>query len=337
MSMPGETRYREADVLKHADRIMAAARDPSASGRSAIYASWARSLTRYGLDPQDSRPPRTLTSRELREARERVEPVLSAAGCTLDRLFQAVGDTGCCVLFTDRNGVPVDRRGVAADDETFFRWGLWTGTVWSEESEGTNGIGTCIAEERALTIHRDQHFHARNTGLSCSVAPIYDHRGRLAAALDVSSCRADLTEDFVGLIAAAVVDAARRIEARHFRSAFPRARIVLAPDTDWGASALLAIDDDDLIVGATRAARLACGITDARLAKSLPAGDILSPCEEGVENLETAERGVLARALCRADGNVSEAARALGVSRATLHRKLRRLGIKPNRERVVLF
>jgi transcriptional regulator of acetoin/glycerol metabolism len=318
-------------MLKHADRIIAVARDPSASGRSAIYASWARSLTRYGLDPQDPSPPRTLSGRELREARERVEPLLFAAGCTLDRLFQAVGDTGCCVLFTDRHGVPVDRRGVGADDETFFRWGLWTGTVWSEESEGTNGIGTCIAEERALTIHRDQHFHARNTGLSCSVAPIYDHQGRLAAALDVSSCRADLTEDFVGLIAAAVVDAARKIEARHFKSAFPRARIVLAPDTDWGASALLAIDEDDLIVGATRAARIACGITDAAIAKSLPADTILCPSDEGIENLDSAERGVLARALARSDGNVSQAARTLGVSRATLHRKLRRLNVKTHR------
>jgi transcriptional regulator of acetoin/glycerol metabolism len=314
--------------MNHAERIIAKARDPSASGRSAIYASWARSLTRYGLDPQDSRPPRTLTEGELREARERVEPLLFAAHGTLDRLFQAVGNTGCCVLFTDRNGVPVDRRGVCADDQTFFRWGLRTGTVWSEESEGTNGIGTCLAEERALTIHKDQHFHARNTGLSCSVAPIYDHRGRVAAALDVSSCRADLTEDFVGLIAAAVVDAARRIEARHFRSAFPRARIVLAPESDWCAGALLAISDDDLIIGATRAARIACGITDEKLARSLPADAILCPADEGGENLKSAERGVLQRTLARAGGNVSEAARVLGVSRATLHRKLRRFGVK---------
>ncbi len=75
------------------------------------------------------------------------------------------------------------------DDETFRQWGLWTGTVWSEESEGTNGIGTCLVERRTLTIHRDQHFHSRNTLLSCTTAPVYDHEGNLAAALDVSSCR----------------------------------------------------------------------------------------------------------------------------------------------------
>ena len=54
-------------------------------------------------------------------------------------------------------------------------------------------------------------------------------RGQLAAALDVSSCRADLTEGFARLIAMAVADAARRIEAENFRLAFPKARILLAP------------------------------------------------------------------------------------------------------------
>jgi transcriptional regulator of acetoin/glycerol metabolism len=314
--------------MTHAARVTAIATDPAASGRSALFASWARSLTRYKLDPQHTSPPQTLSARELTEARASVEPLLSVATCTLDRLFAAVGGAGCCVLFTDRHGVPVDRRGAHADDPTFRNWGLWTGAVWSEESEGTNGIGTCLAEDRALTIHRDQHFLARNTGLTCAVAPIHDHRGRLAAALDVSSCRNDLTEDIARLISAAVTDAARRIEARHFRTAFPQARILLVPDADWGSGALLAVDADDMIVGATHAARLACGITDAKIAHNLPAEAILSPPSDEGETLDSAERGVLVRALARADGNVSAAAKALGMSRATLHRKIRRLGVQ---------
>jgi transcriptional regulator of acetoin/glycerol metabolism len=313
--------------MKHADRIRVVAGDPSASARSALFASWARSLTRYKLDPLDSRPPRRLTDRELHDARLEVEPLLSVAEATLDRLFQAVGGSGCCVLFTDCHGVPVDRRGACTDNDTFRRWGLWPGTVWSEEAEGTNGIGTCLAEARPLLIHREQHFHSRNTGLSCAVAPIHDHLGRLVAALDVSSCREDLTEDVARLIASAVADAARRIEARHFSRSFPHARIMMAPDTEWSAGALLAVGDDDLIVGATCAARQSCGITDAKLARMLPAQSILFPRLPDSENLESAERGVLQRALARSAGNVSAAAKALGVSRATLHRKLRRVGL----------
>ena len=308
----------------HADRVLAVARDASAAARSAVAASWVRSLNDYGLDPEQAGPPKGLDQAALAAARAPLGGLLEAAQSPLDRLFQAVGDAGCCVLLTNHEGVPLERRGTAADDDTFRAWGLWTGMVWDEPSEGTNGVGTCLAEGRTLTIHRDQHFFTRNTGLSCTVAPLHDHLGRLVGSLDVSSCRRDLDTAMLGLIVTAVSDTARLIEAANFRSAYRRARILLAPD--GGSAALLAVDRDDLVVGATRAARRAHAITDERLARGLPADTIFNPAE-AEEDLRAAERGAVQRALARADGNVSAAARHLGISRATLHRKLNRLGL----------
>lgn len=308
----------------HAEEVRAAVQG-GAAARSAIAASWRRSMTLYGLDPETHSPPRTLTEAELRLARDRVEWLVRLAEADMDRLFKAVGGIGCCVLLTDRTGIPVERRGVAGDDSQFRAWGLWTGAVWSEESEGTNGIGTCLAEGRPLTIHRSQHFHTRNADLSCTTAPIFDHEGQLAAALDVSSCRSDRTEAVTGLIAAATVEAARRIEERAFRSAFPDARIVLADDRATGA--MLAVDMDDLVIGASRAARHSLGITSERLRRGLPASDVLGDIQTAPDLLQ-AERSAIQRALARAKGNVSHAAEALGISRATLHRKLHRLGLR---------
>ena len=301
--------------------------DGTGPARSALAASWRRSMSLYGLDPEDRGRAESLTEQQLREARQAMEPMTLAAQGVLDRLFLAVGDTGCCVLLTNADGVPIERRGAAADDEMFQRWGLWPGAVWSEAVEGTNGIGTALAEHRPLTIHRDQHFHTRNTALSCTSHPIHDPMGRLAGLLDVSSCRADATEAMLGLIAAAVADAARAIEAQAFRQAFAGARIVLAGDPlERNAAALLAVDRDDLVVGATRAARLTLSITDERIANQLAASEVLGG--GGVEaDLLEAERGAVRRALALNGGNVSAAARALGVSRATLHRKLHRLGL----------
>jgi transcriptional regulator of acetoin/glycerol metabolism len=45
------------------------------------------------------------------------------------------------------------------------------------------------------------------------------------------------------------------------------------------------------------------------------------------EHFGDVQRSVLQRALLRSRGNVSAAAKALGVSRATLHRKLKRFEI----------
>lgn len=312
----------------HVSRVQSAIASRSAAN-SALVASWRRSSNAYHLDPAGQRPPRRLTDSELKLARQSVEPLLHIAQATLDRLFMAVGGAGCCVLLADRNGIPIGRRGEAGDDRTFESWGLWQGSVWSEECEGTNGIGTCIVEQRPLTIHRDEHFFARNTLLSCTTAPIFDHEGNLAAALDVSSCRADRIEGFVNLVSMAVSDAARRIEADHFRLSFPKARIILAPVPGSQTGVLLAVDADDIIVGASRSARQMLGITQATINRATPVGRFITGSAGTKDALITAERGVLQRALAEAGGNVSAAAKALGVSRATLHRKLNKTGLAP--------
>jgi transcriptional regulator of acetoin/glycerol metabolism len=129
------------------------------------------------------------------------------------------------------------------------------------------------------------------------------------------------------LIATAVSDAARTIEAENFRIAFPQARILLTTGADRGGLALLAVDRDDLIVGATRAARVALGLNSAALARPIPAGDLIGRNAES-DDIEAAERAVLQRALARSSGNVSKAARDLNMSRATLHRKMNQLGLR---------
>ncbi|TIV48682.1 MAG: sigma-54-dependent Fis family transcriptional regulator, partial [Mesorhizobium sp.] len=63
-------------------------------------------------------------------------------------------------------------------------------------------------------------------------------------------------------------------------------------------------------------------------AKGLLAADVLGDAPGAREDLDDAERGVLQRALARAGGNVSAAAQSLGISRATLHRKLARFAIR---------
>ncbi len=313
----------------HAERVHSAIRG-SGAARSALVASWQRSARLHGLKPQDSGRPQTITAQRLREVQEHVEPLTHLAQPVLDRLFQSVGGIGCCVLLADSQGVPVERRGAVADDDVFHQWGLWTGAVWSEACEGTNGIGTCIVEQRAVTIHRDQHFHARNSGLSCSVAPIHDHTGRLVAVLDVSSCRSDLTEGYAGLIFAAVNEAARKIETDYFRYHFQKARIVLAPVAEHNSGALLAIDRDDMVIGASRSARLALGLSEDGLKDPVPAADFFGVLTEKTTDMAEAERGVIIRALARSEGKISLAAKILGMSRATLHRKLNRLQIRRN-------
>jgi transcriptional regulator of acetoin/glycerol metabolism len=303
----------------HTTRIESALAAGQAA-RSAIAASWARSARLHGLDAAARRPALRLTEGELALARDRLGGLRAAAAPHLDRLFGVVGGLGACVVLADAAGVAVDRRGNPGEDRDFASADLWTGAVWSEARAGTNGIGTCLAEGRAVTIHREQHFLACNTGLSCSSAPVHDAEGRLAAVIDVSTAREGLPAAIAGLVAQTVGEAARRLEGDLFHARHPRARIVLVPGAEAGA--LLAVDADDLVCGATRAARAHLALEGDLAAAPRPLADLLGLAAH--EAPEEAERAVMRRALARAGGNVSAAARALGLSRATLHRRIGR-------------
>lgn len=311
---------------KHVDRVVASAQSNSAAARSRLAAAWRRSVEKHGLDPAEQRRGDRLDDSALKHRRAEIEQFLMIASRKLDKLFSLVGGSGCGVLLTDAEGLVLDLRCSDADEHVFRHWGLCPGADWSEAAEGTNGIGTCLAENRQVTIHRDEHFFARNIGMSCMDAPIYGVDGSLLAALDVSSARADQTEAFNLLIAGMVAQTARQIEADNFRAAFPKARIVVAGSGDCDAAMLLAVDSDDIVVGASRAARKAFGLGLGGKFAPRPASDLLGR-EDSVTGFERGARAAVIRALTRANGNVSEAARALGVARATLYRRMKRLGI----------
>ena len=70
----------------------------------------------------------------------------------------------------------------------------------------------------------------------------------------------------------------------------------------------------------------ALGLIPAAPAPAADPGDTL----DGL-TLEAAERRLIARALHETGGNVSEAARRLGVSRMALRYRIQKLGIEPRR------
>jgi transcriptional regulator of acetoin/glycerol metabolism len=311
----------------HVAKVVHAVTSGRAAAQSRLAASWQRSWAKHGLDPAGAAPDRSPDMDRLRDQREALDQVLAVAAPKLDDLYAMIGHCGCGILLTDAEGLVLDARAGAADADIFRSWGLAPGVDWSEAAQGTNGIGTALAERRALTIHRDQHYLAQNIGMSCIDAPVFGPDGGLIAALDVSSARADQTEGFNRLIEAMVTRVAQAIETDLFRHAFPKHRIVLAEGADPASAALLAVDNDDVVVGATRDARRRHGLEPTGLIRPRPVVDLLGR-GNGPAGLEGAERAAVIRALTRAGGNVSEAARALGLGRATLYRRMKRLGIE---------
>jgi len=250
--------------LSHEERIELVAEGASESFQpEAIDDSWRRCLLDFHVNPQSRSVPHLLTERELRISREPLHNFLHQAQEEIDRLYAIVRAQSYVVLLCNSDGVAIHHRGDDNKDHEFKRWGIWLGGVWSEQVEGTNGIGTCITDRRPVLVHCGEHFRSRHTRLSCAGAPIFDPEGGLLGVLDVSKVHEQSDDQRFPLLLQTVVVSARAIEERIFREHFQYCWILAAaPSDDFGSSLLLAIDDQQSIVGGDQAARQLLALGD---------------------------------------------------------------------------
>jgi len=237
--------------------------------------SWDRCARLYRLNPLGGQGPEILCAAETRLLRAPLERTIAAAQEALERLHAMVWPIGYATMLADPGGVIIERYCGAADAEAFARFGTYPGARWAERAEGTNGIGSCIVEQRPLSVHRQQHFRQRYAELSCSGAPIFDVHGRLSAVLTLASYAPALSDHSYALALAVAVNAARTIEEREFRE-LNRARWVLAlePADLGGAALLLALDTDLRIAAADRNARRALALDNEGIRTAISLRDL---------------------------------------------------------------
>jgi len=252
------------DGPSHVDAVdLVVGKGALVTGVEEIATSWRRCLTAHHLDPEIQAAPHIITEKEIKDSREPLRKVILHAQEELDRLYAIVGPQQYVVLLCDKDGVAIHHRGNESMADAYKDCGIWLGGVWSEQIEGTNGIGTCITDQRATMVHRGQHFRTRHSNLSCAGAPISDPLGRLAAVLDTSSMNPQTTEQSLSLVMGVTKVCARGIEERIFREYFRHAwNIAGAPCGDSDVAVLLAVDNDQRILGADQIARRAFSLND---------------------------------------------------------------------------
>ncbi|MCK1547115.1 sigma-54-dependent Fis family transcriptional regulator [Bradyrhizobium sp. 160] len=255
-----------ARVLSVANQATDRLADVDASSR--IANSWRRCLVNHKLDPARRGPPQTLTEAEIRHVAEPMEETIRLATPELDDLATVLREAGYCVNLADASATMLlSRLPGEADADIFLRWKVYTGSNFSEAFEGTNGLGTCLAEQKSILVHRDEHFREQWSIFSCAVTPLFDQAGRIAGAVNITSCRDDLSRASHQLALAVTMAAARRMEDAIFRGHFRDAWVATVPGD--GGRGLLAYDDDRRIVGACRSARALLGLTDGMIASGI--------------------------------------------------------------------
>ena len=178
-------------IAKHIDYVNSVVKTDGMGGILAggnkVWQSWIRCARDYGLDPGSCHEVMVVDNAQLTARQERFSELLSTAKVEMTNLYQQLAGSGFAVLLTDNDGIVLNCVGDPDFTSKAAKTGILCGAIWSERQQGTNGMGTCLIEQRPLVIHQAEHFLARNIGLTCSAAPILDPQGDMIAVLDASS------------------------------------------------------------------------------------------------------------------------------------------------------
>ncbi|HJV85130.1 MAG TPA: sigma-54-dependent Fis family transcriptional regulator [Noviherbaspirillum sp.] len=134
----------------------------------------------------------------------------------METLYEQIVNTHSMVVLTDANGLVMHSIGDADFLEKANRVALRPGAAWSEQSMGTNAVGTAIAERAPALVHADQHYLKANHFLTCSAAPIFDHEGKVLGVLDVSGDQHSFHKHTMAIVRMS----AQMIENQLFSAAF---------------------------------------------------------------------------------------------------------------------
>jgi sigma-54 dependent transcriptional regulator, acetoin dehydrogenase operon transcriptional activator AcoR len=287
-------------------------------------------------------------------------PLVDAARPVLDRLSRALASTRFFAILTNQQGVVIDAHGPI--DRSDRRADLITriGVDLSEHAVGTTAISAALTELQPVWLHRGEHFFNDTSVYSCAGAPLFGPDGRCVGMLDLTGIHASERPELKHLVAqsARSIENALTLGLVHsllLRLNWPGRS--LGGDDD----ALICLDPDGWVKGCNHAAREMLpqlGLQGARThcselfaqpweglfdlaGQAANPGPVEVPLWSGLRlqalpqtsgeqpvtirprlPLRDVEIALIRKAVADARGNVMQAAQALGISRATVYRKL---------------
>jgi len=311
-----------------------------------------------GQQPQQRVAFEAVSASAMRQSLEASQPLLQAAAPVMRALTRTMLNTRYFAILTNAQGTVIEVDGPVDHHNPHAASIARVGLDLSEAAVGTTAIGTSLIEQQPVWLHRGEHFFHDTGVFSCAGAPIFGPDGQCVGMLDLTGVEVMEQPALKHL----VTQSARSIENALTTARPHRLLLrlnwpgrVLGDDNDG----LACVDADGQITGANRAATDMLGLAslrqnvhcsevfaaptdslfdaarDHRAASEMPlwsglrlqvlvqnpGSGAMRPASHSVP-LKDVEAALIRRAVEEARGNVMEAARALGISRATVYRKL---------------
>ena len=323
-----------------------------------IERSWRRCL-QTGQRPVDRVGFDIVPQQQMRRVEEANHTLVSAARPVLEQLGRAIASTRYFAILTNKDGVVVDAHGPIDLADRRAAGIARIGVDLSERAVGTTAIGAALTELQPVWLHRGEHFFNDTSCYSCAGAPLFGPDGKCVGMLDLTGIDAAERPELKHLVAqsARSIENALALSRPHklvLRLNWPGR---LLGDDDDG---IVCLDRDGWVTGSNSAARqMVAGLAQVAhgpvhcselfaqpweplydIARASEHTPLELPLWSGLRlcclaqtagairgggsrvALRDVEIALIRKAVSDARGNVMEAARALGISRATVYRKL---------------
>ena len=175
---------------------------PTMAPRRVVAASWERSLAAR-VDPERGAPSLVYEHAEVTQVRA-AHPLTAVLPLLRDTLVTIADEAMHMMIVTDAQGRILWREGRRDVLRRGERVGLVEGTLWSEESIGTNAMGTALASGGAVQIHAAEHLVRTYHRWTCAAAPIHDpETGAVIGVVDVTGPERTFHPTTLALVVAA--------------------------------------------------------------------------------------------------------------------------------------
>lgn len=333
---------------------------PQDLGMSAwLMSSWQRCLD-HGLQAGNPVVFNPVSRQEIRRRTEAHQTIIQWAQPIMTRLVETIADRRYFAVLTDADGVVINAQGAALEHDLRARQLARIGVDLSEQAVGTTAIGAVLHERRSVWLHQGEHFFKDNAIFSCAGAPLFGPTGDCIGMLDLTGIETPERRELRHLVSrsARQIENSLALATPHalaVRFNWPGESLGHEGD------GLLLLDGHGRVVGANSPARQMLGhelntswspvlhasdiwalpfehlFDMANLAepRTLPTWNGLHlnvvcrqpgrqvTIEEERTPLHTFKDAVIKRAVEEAKGNVTLAAKRLGIGRATVYRRLR--------------
>jgi transcriptional regulator of acetoin/glycerol metabolism len=326
-----------------------------------IERSWRRCLA-AGHRPQQRVVFDTVSAAAMARVLQASRALRAAAAPVIRTMARAMQRTRYFAILTDAQGIVVDVQGPIDRSDPHVAAIARVGVDLSEQAVGTTAIGTTLAELQPVWLHRGEHFFVDTSVYSCAGAPILGPDGRCVGMLDLTGVNAPEQPALRHLViqSARAIENALTVACPHrlllrlcwpgrvpggpedglvcldddgtITGASPVAREMLGLPVGQRphASQLFAMPVDTMYDAAAHrrppfevplwsGLQVVVWAQHAQADASTRHGAMLAAQHVPLKDIEAA---MIRKAVEDARGNVAEAARALGISRATIYRKL---------------